>query len=372
MRHDRGFSMVELIVAMTVTLIVSSAIYGLLTAGGNAFRKEPEVADRQQNIRAAMDLIGRDVYRAGGPLPSFAQVFTGTDPAGDCAGGLNSCGTAGTMGPAAAAARGDDEDLDVLEIVSTDEQCPFQTVCSKAPVGGSAGVFVTREGVPQCLLPGLVLLTDNAVFAVQAPTSTAGAAACPGPPVGASPPNGNLTLTAGLAPFNAALPAGAPATPNVFLDRARLVRYRVAPSTDPMDPAPALWRTESGRFDPTDGSLTPEPGSGGFVAAGSPWQLVARGIEDLQIQYFDGTGVWQNQPPVSLVNDWTTLVRRVRITLSARVSQANLGGESSAGGGAPDAVRGQLSTVVTPRPAFFELQMCSSATPPCTPAERIQ
>jgi len=372
MRHDRGFSLVELIVAMTVTLIVSSAIYGLLAAGGNAFRREPEVADRQQNIRAAMDVITRDVYSGGAGLPSFAQVFTGFDPAGACAGGLNSCGTAGTMGAAAAAARGDDEDLDVLEIVSTDEQCPFQTVCSAAPAGGSAGAFVTRERVPQCLFPGLVLLTDNNVFTVQAATGAAGTVACPGPPLGASPPNGNLTLTAGLAPFTAALPAGAPATPNVFLYRARLVRYRVAPNTDPLDPSPALWRTESGRFDPADGSVTLEPDAAGFVAGGSPWQLVARGIEDLQIEYFDGTGAWQNQPPVSIVNNWTTLVRRVRITLSARAMAANLGGESTAGGGAPDAVRGQLSTVVTPRPAFFELQMCTTAVPSCTPAERIQ
>jgi prepilin-type N-terminal cleavage/methylation domain-containing protein len=372
MRQQRGFSLVELIVAMTVTLIVSSAIYGLLSAGGSAFRREPELADRQQNIRAAMDLIARDVYSAGASLPTFAQVFTRNDPAGACAGSLNSCGTAGTMGPAAAGLRLDDEDVDVLEMVSTDEQCPFQTVCSAAPVGGSLGLFVTRERVPQCAFPGLALLTDNALFAVQAVTGAAGAAACLGPPAGASPPNGNLTLTAGLAPWNAALPPAAAATPNIFLYRARLVRYRVAPNTDPMDTLPSLWRTESGRFDPADGLVIPEPGDPGFVAGGSPWQLVARGIEDLQVEYLDGNGAWQNQPPVSLVNNWATLVRRVRITLSARVGVANLGGETAGGGGAPIAVRGQLSTVVAPRPAFFELQMCASAVPPCTLAERIQ
>ena len=49
-------------------------------------------------------------------------------------------------------------------------------------------------------------------------------------------------------------------------------------------------------------------------------------------------------------------MRQVRITLSARASAANLQGETAAGGG-PDAVRGQLATVVTPRAAFNELQM---------------
>ena len=365
MRHERGFSMVELIVAMTVTLIVSSAIYGLLTAGSNAFRREPEIADRQQNIRMAMDLIARDVFGAGAAMPSFSQVFTRIDPAGACAGSLNSCGQPGTMGAVAAAARGagDDEDTDVLQIVSTDEQCPLQSVCTG--VGNTAGLFVTRESRPQCLaVPGLVLLSNDAVFAVQAATDDAGTTACGG---GASPPNGNLTLTAGLAPFNVAVPAA----PSLFLYRARLARYRIAPSTDPLDTGPALWRSESGLFD-TDGSAATEPGAPGFTAVNSPWQLVARGIEDLQIEYFDGNGAWQNQPPVSVPGDWNSLVRRVRISLSARVSALNLAGESAGGAAGPQAVRGQLSTVVTPRASFFELQMCQSAAPACTAAQVIQ
>jgi len=130
-RTDRGFSLVELMVAMTITLIVSAAIYGLLTSGSNAFRREPELADRQQNIRVAMDLVARDVFNAGAGLPAFSQVFTLSDPAGvGCTGaqGLNGCGAMGTLGAAAAAARapgdGSDplENTDVLELVATDEQ----------------------------------------------------------------------------------------------------------------------------------------------------------------------------------------------------------------------------------------------------------
>jgi prepilin-type N-terminal cleavage/methylation domain-containing protein len=352
MRYERGFSLVELIVAMTVTLIVSSAIYGLLAAGDNAFRREPEIADRQQNIRAAMDIVARDVFGGGAAMPTFSQVFTRNDPAGTCAGSLNSCGPAGTMGPVAAAARGgDDEDTDVLEVVSADEQCSNLNVCQDPGAAGTTATFVTRESVPQCLVvPGLVLLVNspapptNASFAIQPMTGTAGTTPCAG---GASPPNGNLQLTASLAPFAVGPFVG---TDTVFL-------YR-APNPDPLDPAPSLWRTETGRFRP-DGSVAPDPGSPGFVAAGSPWQLVARGIEDLQLEYLDGTGVWANQPPVSLNATWNTLVRQVRITLSARASGANLAGATAGGGGAPNAVRGQLSTVVAPRAALGELQMGS-------------
>jgi len=385
-QHERGFSLVELMIAMTVTLIVSGAIYGLLTSGSNAFRREPEVADRQQNIRVAMDLIARDVFNAGAALPTFSQVFTNADPPGGAcvsADGLNGCGVMGTMGPAAAAARspGDGGDplqnTDVLEIVSTDEQCPVQSVCN-AITPGTAGLFLTREGVPASMrLPGFALLTDGAAFVVQpAQAVTAGAVTC----ASGSARNGNLTL--GVLPDAFRVPAAALPQPNpaawppvvipaIYLYQGRVVRYRIAPSNDANDPGPALWRSETGRYSAT-GTVALEPGEGGFPGAGSPWELVARGIEDLQIEYMRGDLLWHNQPPSSTTNDWDTIVRQVRITLSARASAANLQGQTTAGGGAPNAVRGQLATTVAPRAAFQELQMCLAHVPPCPLGSHIQ
>lgn len=378
MRHERGFSLVELMVAMTVTLIVSGAIFGLLTSGGNAFRREPEVADRQQNIRTAMDLISRDVFNAGAALPTFAQAFTRIDPAGgDCVAGLNGCGVAGMMGATAASARGagDTEATDVLEIISTDERCPTLTECCKAatclpntPIPGAAGDFVTREAIPQCMtLPGLALLTTvtgnpaTDWFVIQPATATTASPSDCVP--GGDTRNGNLTLGAALAAWPATNIASPPfvndpppAAPVVFVYRGRIVRYRIAPSLDPLEAGiPVLWRSESGRYT-TGGLAVTEPGLSGFPGANSPWELVARGIEDLQVEY-QAAGAWDNQPPVAITGTWTTLVRRVRITLSARAALPNLQGATTAAGGAPNAVRGQLSTVVTPRAAFEELQM---------------
>jgi prepilin-type N-terminal cleavage/methylation domain-containing protein len=372
-QHERGFSLVELMIAMTVTLIVSGAIYGLLTSGSTAFRREPEVADRQQNIRIAMDLISRDAFNAGAAMPTYSQVFTLTDPPGGActsADGLNGCGVMGMLGATAAANRapgdaGDPlENTDVLEIVSTDEQCPLQSVCN-AITPGTAGLFVTREGVPGCLrLPGFVLLTDDSSFVVQpAQAVTAGAIQC----ASGSANNGNLILSVLPDAFRvpaAALPQASltpwpPVTsPSIYLYRARVVRYRVGPSNDPNDPGPALWRSETGRYSAT-GAVEIEPGEGGFPGPSSPWELVARGIEDLQVEYMPGDLLWHNQPPVSTTNDWTSIVRQVRITLSARAAAANLQGQTTAAGGAPNAVRGQLSTTITPRAAFQELQMGS-------------
>jgi prepilin-type N-terminal cleavage/methylation domain-containing protein len=353
-QHERGFSLVELMMAMTITLVVSAAIYGLLTSGSNAFRREPELADRQQNIRVAMELIARDVFNAGAGLPTLSQVFTIRDLGGSCTGGLNGCGVTGTLGANAATARGSDlENTDVLEIVAVDEQCPPQRVCNGTP--GTAGLFVTQEQTPRCMrLPGFALLTDNSKFLIQpAQAVTAAPAACPG---GSGTWNGNLSLGG-----SAGLPSsGTPAAPT-FLYPGRVVRYRIAPGLDPADPTlPSLWRSDTGRFTAT-GLAVAEPGETGFPSADSPWQLVARGVEDLQVEYMDGEGmakspaVWENQPQI-VTTDLAKIVRQVRITLSARTSTANLAGPTKAGGGAPNAVRGQLSTAVAPRAALIDLQ----------------
>ncbi len=372
MRRDSGYSMIELMIAMTVTLIISGAIYGLLAAGGTAFRREPEMADRQQNIRVAMDVISRDVFSAGAALPTFSQVFSRDDPAGagSCTGaqGLNGCGTEGSLGPAAAAARapGDGGDTltatDVLELVSTNETCPEQTVCSPAPVAGftgSAADFVIRTPLPACAAPpGIVLMTDGANFALHMSQTGATPSTC----AGGGPQNSTIKLGPVLplfmpTPLLPAPNAAPPPNPTVvFFYAAQVVRYMIAPSNDPLDPAPALWRSRSGRYSVADGLPRIAP-DGNPLPGGSPWQLVARGIEELQIEYMAGDLLWRNRPPLSVANDWTTLVRQVRITLSARSSAPNLQGAITAGGAAPAAVRGQLVTVVAPRAAFYELQM---------------
>jgi len=292
-----------------------------------------------------MDLITRDVFGAATALPTFSQSFTVFDPAGagSCTTALDGCGVPGSLGVG---------NTDVLELLAADETCPFQTVCS-AVTPGSAGLFVTMQPVPGCMaLPGFVLLTDNTSFVVQ----PAQAVASPGADCGGGGVNGNLQLTASLAAWPPAGTMPNPTATPVFLYGARVVRYRIAPSGDPQDNSPGLWRSATGVYG-TDGSVKPEPGDPSFtLGGGSPWQLVARGIEDLQVEYLSGTG-WSNAPPLVVNTDYDTLVRRVRVTLSARVTAANLQGELAAGGAGPNAVRGQLVSEVAPRAVLNELQI---------------
>jgi prepilin-type N-terminal cleavage/methylation domain-containing protein len=83
---ERGFSLIEVLISMVVTLIVMAAVFGLLTKGQRSFQREPEVADLQQSARTALDLVTKDILQAGAGLPpefpAFSRVVNG---AGDAA-----------------------------------------------------------------------------------------------------------------------------------------------------------------------------------------------------------------------------------------------------------------------------------------------
>jgi len=374
-------------VAMLITLIVSGAMFGLLSTGHSAFRREPELSDRQQNIRLAMDIISKDVVNAGANMPAFQQVFTRSDapPAGPTLNG--SAGSTyqwpGSLGAAAAALRGDPLTAsDTLQVLAAEDECPSHTLDLAAPPApGSANTYTTFEPPATCALVGappagpppyLALITDNTSFWFQAVTLTP-----------AAPPKGRFTMGAAMGPGlpvpGGYLPTGA------FIYRARIARYKIAPNPlDLGDPTtPCLWRSTTGRFGNT-GAVVAEPGEGGFTGASpSTWQIIARGIEDLQVEYMDGNNVWSNTPTIAtqclnpvnappgdpanggctdlaptVGNPYTPVIRQVRVTLSARSIAPGLAGQTITGGG--ETRRGQLVSVIAPRAAMAALQMGGS------------
>lgn len=137
---QRGFSLVELLVAMVITLIVSGAIYGLLSSGQSAFRREPALVDRQQNIRIGMDLIARDVQNAGAGMTAGTpaslpqtQVFSN---------GLNNPAAPGSVISEILPG----ERADYLEIMVNDGQCPSLAICAAAGVN-----LFTFAPLPTCI-----------------------------------------------------------------------------------------------------------------------------------------------------------------------------------------------------------------------------
>ncbi len=328
---ERGFSMVELMVAMTATLVVTGAVYGLVVAGNSAFRREPALADRQQNIRVALDVIGRDIFRAGYGLPEFAQAFTD---------GLDGLGELGSGGGK----------TDELEIFAAAD-CPFLKVCAINDQGTGASVK-TFQPLSDCYrFPTLVYLGGDQINLAQdfkyglywaEEPGTGKTASCAS---GGGGNNGHITLPHGRAPLIDP-PGGLGGWIPQWMLAGQVIRYRILKDAGG---TPELQRSEYGGLDLPDGT--------------SSWQTIARGIEDLQVQY-EAAADWQDTPGLVTCEpncaapgsaEYGRLIRRVRVTLSARALEANLTGQRTSAVG--NAVRGQLSTDIAPRAANTTLQV---------------
>ncbi len=367
--YARGFSLVELMVAMTITLIVTGAIYGLMTGGQEAFRREPEVTDRQQNIRLAMDVIMRDIASAGAAMPPFTQTFRP---------GLNSCAgcpaAAHRTGPGVPAVPGGPQ-TDDLEIMANpggmgmEEACNYsghesnaRFVASSTSIGRgdvfmvllADGTWTLRaaiddpsanNGQPGDCMPGL-----HAAISFRSGGDTTGynlpSGVCAGDQVMVGGVCSGCTDGGQPIPGNACCSAGIPAedidpcTVEGFL-QAEMVRYRVR--TDAAG-VPNLERWSSGS-------------SASFGAGGAPiFQVIARGIDDLQVEYFDANGArWDDAPQVDQgALNYGSLIQRVRVTLSSRSESVNVAGASRVDAG-PVALRGRLIATGTPRAALDTL-----------------
>ncbi len=68
--RERGFSLVEMLVATLLTLLALSSVFAVLNPAQGAFRGQPEAADLQQRLRAAIGSLQRDLSMAGAGLSS--------------------------------------------------------------------------------------------------------------------------------------------------------------------------------------------------------------------------------------------------------------------------------------------------------------
>ena len=60
-RNEVGVTLIELMIAVTLSTIIVAAGFATLTGGYKATRVSNLVADTQQNARAAMDMIAADL-----------------------------------------------------------------------------------------------------------------------------------------------------------------------------------------------------------------------------------------------------------------------------------------------------------------------
>jgi len=139
----------------------------------------------------------------------------------------------------------------------------------------------------------------------------------------------------------------------------------LAIENDPNDPtAPNdpnfrhLWRSTIGGRTAADNNFADDvPG----IDNGT-WQLVARGINDMQVIYLDGAGIargmpWGTSQVIGGANEWGRIVRQVTVTLSSRVASAQIAGFTGPDLSDPAQIRlGQLTSQFSPRVALVALQ----------------
>ena len=375
---NRGFSLLELMIAMVITLIITGAMYGMIAQGQGAFQREPERMDRQQQIRIAMDRIQEDVLTAGQGFGGYFQSF---GP------GLNAVGVAGAAGlaqtgvrPAGDAALGGGFP-DALDIRAPAADCPMaramwtgtRQFSTAFPAAGNlpwptcfatpsyvTALYPNGEGKFAFLPddPARTLLNFDANVATQgsqmltnsenalcARFLATAADHCPGDPAFGIP----APPATEVSPF-ISTPA---ATPVIFAKTDRII-YRIGLDTDG---TPSLFRSASGGYDSSTGAFDTIPP--GTPAA---WTLVARGIEDLQVRYRTAAG-WLDTPPAIVApvalaaGSYDNVVREVEITLWARTPAENapVAGDMAAAGNGVRATRGSLITSVAPRAAQMAL-----------------
>jgi prepilin-type N-terminal cleavage/methylation domain-containing protein len=80
----RGFTLIELMVAIAAFSIMSLAGFAVLSTGQRTAVSNDQTVQIQQNVRLAMDLIARDVRMA-----SFGNTLSGSFPGSLCANSIN-------------------------------------------------------------------------------------------------------------------------------------------------------------------------------------------------------------------------------------------------------------------------------------------
>jgi hypothetical protein len=303
-----------------------------------------------------MNLIERDLMAAGSGMGPWTQVFTPAldatsavvGPSGanadtlqflahawdcrdlpvDCSGGSCYNGSNLRLSESLAGA-GTCYSTTRLVFVAWSDPALGPTTLGNGEWSGKWGVGVKVVGGGAAAI-GSAPANDGMSFASAQP------ATCVGTTMTCS---GSTDFVTGAPPYSG--------KPTVLLPLS-LIRYEVANDTDG---TPALFRSEVG------GSANAD-GSGAYAAAsatGATWQLVARGIEDMQIVYISrgngtqttpGAKTSSNVAPTILVSDlaapddYSKIVTEVRVTLGARTLAV-----ASATGGTP--MSGQLTRTVT-------------------------
>ena len=90
MNAQRGFSLAELMVALTITAGISGLAFHLFQQNGNVFRDQSAIMEAQQASRVAISEVSDEIRMAGQSVPLFSATFDALPSEGAVA-FLNGC-----------------------------------------------------------------------------------------------------------------------------------------------------------------------------------------------------------------------------------------------------------------------------------------
>src|SRR5262252_2558848 len=194
LKSQRGFSLLELLVASSIGLTVVLVMTSLFKTGMDATMRVTQRAETQQNMRAAIQLITKDVSMAGAGLPSGGLQLTtaglsryGCNQGGTCyiTGGTypnNGAGTPNYMFPllpgfgtgvqnAAVIAAAPGQINSSITSIYCDYNFPLTNFTFSFPSSTQANVAVINAGnTPNNILaPGVLQIGDLLMFTVSTP-----------------------------------------------------------------------------------------------------------------------------------------------------------------------------------------------------------
>lgn len=73
-RQERGFTLIEMLVALGIFLLITSAAFTLLMSSQQRYQTESQVLNSFQEARLGLDQMVRDINDAGFPPPTFVNV----------------------------------------------------------------------------------------------------------------------------------------------------------------------------------------------------------------------------------------------------------------------------------------------------------
>jgi len=245
----RGFTFVEVMVSMAVTLVVMGAIFGLLARGFRTTDVEFERSDLQAQARSALDQISRDLLLAGTGLPPEFPAFTPprVNPELDASGGgPEAIEIVGYFDKSAAG-------VGPVAIVSFDGRKVRTEVLPAHIEQGDLILVFDDQPTKGTWLFGLVSSIDMVSSGSGYPIQELTIKSQPGES------EGDVTLPSFIDHYNRPAPASG------FITPVTVVSYRTAPNDSGAGGGEVLWRQ---------------------VNWGEPTQVAL--VEDLQFRYFIG------------------------------------------------------------------------------------